>query len=190
MNGLFSGWPYPLAVLALTVVAFIRGNLTYWVGQAAQAGAGRTRARRWMQSAGYRRAQRLVHRWGPPIVSLSFLTIGLQTLINLSAGVTRMPQRRYLPAVAVGAVLWGFLYATVGFVTFAAWFRLYALSPVGAVVVLAVMVAAVTAFVLPQIHGTQPWGPTYSGKDHEVVPDPAESSAEATGVAVAVDARD
>lgn len=163
MNGLFSGWPYPLAVLALAAVAFIRGNLTYWLGQAAQAGAGKTRARRWMHSPGYRRAQRWVNRWGPPVVSLSFLTIGLQTLINLAAGVTRMPQRRYLPAVAVGAVFWGFLYATVGFVTFAAWAKLYALSPLAAVLSVVVLIGAVVTFILAQLRGRAPTKCTDSG---------------------------
>lgn len=169
MNGLFSGWPYPLAVLALAAVAFIRGNLTYWLGQAAQAGAGQTRARRWMHSPGYRRAQKWVNRWGPPVVSLSFLTIGLQTLINLAAGVSRMPQRRYLPAVGVGAVLWGFLYATVGFVTFAAWAKLYAVSPVAAILSVGVLVGALATFIFAQLRGRAPAEHTESGEDsHDV----------------------
>lgn len=169
MNGLFSGWPYPLAVLALAAVAFIRGNLTYWLGQAAQAGAGKTRARRWMHSPGYRRAQRWVNRWGPPMVSVSFLTIGLQTLINLAAGVTRMPQRRYLPAVAVGAVLWGFLYATVGFVTFAAWAKLYALSPLAAILSLVVLIGALVTFILAQLRGRAPTERFGAGGDGQEV---------------------
>jgi membrane protein DedA with SNARE-associated domain len=153
MKGLFSGWPYPLAVAMLFVIAMLRGNLTYWVGRAAEAGANRTRARRVIGSAGFRRAGDLLNRWGPPVVSISFLTVGFQTLINLAAGVSRMPLRRYLPAVSVGALLWAFLYATVGFVTFAAWIALYRLSPVGAIVAVVVLLAVLVAFVVLQLRG-------------------------------------
>jgi membrane protein DedA with SNARE-associated domain len=153
MNGIFSGWPYPLAVGVLFLIALARGNLTYWVGRAAAAGADRTRIRNLIGSAGFQRATRLINRWGPPVVSISFLTVGLQTLVNLAAGVSRMPLRRYLPAVTIGALLWGFLYGTVGFVTFAAWFKLYELSPVAAIVVLALLIAALIAFVVTQLRG-------------------------------------
>jgi len=153
MNGLLDGWPYPLAVLVLTLGAFVRGNLTYWLGRAAQAGAERTRARRMIESAGFDRARRVINRWGPPAISLSFLTVGFQTLINLAAGVTKMPLRRYLPAVAIGAIIWGFLYATVGFVTVAAWLRLYESSPIAAVVALVVAMIALVIFIAVQLRG-------------------------------------
>ena len=55
-----------------------------------------------------------VRRFGPPAVALGFLTVGVQTAINVSAGVLRMPQRRWLPAVVVGSLLWATLYTTVG----------------------------------------------------------------------------
>ena len=66
------------------------------------------------------RAQRLSARLGIVAVPLSFLTIGVQTAINFSAGFTLMPLRRYLPAVIVGCLLWALLYSTVGMVGFAA----------------------------------------------------------------------
>ena len=84
MTGLFSDWPYPLAVTRLFLIALARGNVTYWVGRAAEAGARRTRARRLIESPGFARAGRLLNRWGPPVVSVSFLTVGFQTLINLA----------------------------------------------------------------------------------------------------------
>jgi membrane protein DedA with SNARE-associated domain len=89
------------------------------------------------------------------VVSISFLTVGLQTLINLAAGVSRMPLRRYLPAVSVGALLWAFLYATVGFVTFAAWIALYRVSPVGAIVAVVVLLAVLVAFVVLQLRSAR-----------------------------------
>lgn len=151
MTAYFSDWPYPLAVGVLFLIALARGNATYWLGRAAQAGARRTRGRRLVESPAFERAGRLLNRWGPPVVSVSFLTIGFQTVVNLAAGVSRMPLRRYLPAVGVGAFLWALLYATVGFVAFAAWFRLYDRSPALALVVAVVLVAALAAFVLRQL---------------------------------------
>ena len=49
-----------------------------------------------------------VNGWsnGAPIVTISFLTIGFQTLANLAAGATGMKLRHYLPAVTIGGLLW------------------------------------------------------------------------------------
>ena len=138
-------WPYPVTVAALFVIVMLRANATYWVGRAARAGAGRTRMQRALGSAGFARAQALVARWGAPVVSLSFLTIGIQTLVNLAAGAARMPVRRYLPAAVVGSVAWALLYGTAGFVTLEAWLALYRRSPATAVVAIVVLAAAVVA---------------------------------------------
>ena len=62
-----------------------------------------------------------MRRFGAPAVTLGFLTVGVQTAINASAGMLRMPQRRFLPAVALGAALWSVLYTTVGFTVVDAW---------------------------------------------------------------------
>ena len=143
----FESWPYPLAVVTLFVIVFLRANATYWVGRAAQAGARRTRISRLLQTPAYRRAERLVSRWGAPIVTVSFLTVGIQTMINAAAGVSRMPLRRYLPAMMVGGVFWAFLYATVGFITLEAWLIFYRASPVVAIAV-AILVVATIAFLV------------------------------------------
>lgn len=47
-------------------------------------------------------------------VPLCFLTLGVQAAVNASAGVSRMPLRRYLPAVTVGALAWALMYTTIG----------------------------------------------------------------------------
>ena len=126
------GWPYPVAVAVLFVIVLLRAGGTYALGRAAGAGAQRTRLARLMARRGFARVQEIVARWGAPVVALSFLTVGVQTLVNLAAGLTRMPLRRYVPALVIGSIIWALLYATVGFVTFAAWRRLYAISPVAA----------------------------------------------------------
>lgn len=143
-----AGWPFPATVAALFVIVALRAGSTYGIGRAAQAGLRRTRFAHALTSPRFTRAQATLTRWGAPVVAASFLTVGLQTFINLAAGVGRMPLRHYLPALFVGSVLWALLYASVGFVTFAAWRRLYDLSPAGAVGAAAVLVGGLAAFVI------------------------------------------
>jgi membrane protein DedA with SNARE-associated domain len=144
------GWPYPVAIVTLFAVVLLRAGATYALGRAAQTGARRTRIARLMARPGFARVQDLVARWGAPLVTASFLTVGIQTLVNLVAGMTQMPLRRYLPALALGSVLWAWLYATVGFATFSAWRELYARFPMTTVVVTALLVCGLTAYVLRQ----------------------------------------
>jgi membrane protein DedA with SNARE-associated domain len=145
------GWPYPVAVATLFIVAMLRAGATYALGRAAQTGARRTRVARLMARPGFARVQGLVARWGAPLVTASFLTVGIQTLVNLVAGLTQMPLRRYVPALVLGSLLWGFLYATVGFATFSAWRELYARYPAATVGLTAVLVGALVAYVLHQV---------------------------------------
>lgn len=144
----FADWPYPLAVATLFVIVMARANGTYWLGRGLRSGAGRTRVGPLLESPGYQRAERLVNRWGGPAVTMCFLTVGLQTMINIAAGATRMPLRRYLPAVTIGGVIWAFVYATVGFVTFEALLVLHRASPVAFWMLLAAVVATVAAVVV------------------------------------------
>jgi membrane protein DedA with SNARE-associated domain len=145
------GWPYPLAVATLFAVALLRAGATYALGRAAQTGARRTRIARLMARREFARVQNMVARWGAPLVTASFLTVGIQTLVNLVAGMTQMPLRRYLPALALGSLLWGFLYATVGFATFSAWRELYQRFPTTTAVVTALLIAGLAAYVLRQV---------------------------------------
>jgi membrane protein DedA with SNARE-associated domain len=147
--------PFPLAVTVLFVVVLLRASATYWLGRAAYAGAGRTRAHQALASRRFQTAQSWIGRWGAPVITLSFLTIGFQTAVNLAAGVIRMPLRRYLPAMAVGCVLWAVLYATVGFVTIEALGRLYELSPVTAKVLLVLLILGLSGFIALQIRNSK-----------------------------------
>lgn len=115
------GWPFEVAVAFLFVVVMCRANATYWLGRAAAAGGRRSqRFGERMRGRTMQRAERLAARLGIFAVPVSFLTIGVQTAINFSAGAMRMPLRRYLPAVIVGCIMWAFIYATLGTVGIAA----------------------------------------------------------------------
>lgn len=114
--------PVAAAYLFLVAVAFLRGGATYAVGRAARgAGARAERTRRLLERPAMARAEQVVGRWGAPVVALSFLTIGVQSLVNAAAGALQMPLRRYLPGLIVGALLWAALYVTVGLAMIQAW---------------------------------------------------------------------
>ena len=110
-----------LTFAAFFVGALVRGNATYWLGRGLRHGAARTRLASRLDAPGLLRAQRLVARFGAPAVSLSFLTVGVQSAVNAAAGALRMPMRRYLPAVVIGALLWATLYTTIGLSVWQAW---------------------------------------------------------------------
>lgn len=135
--------PFVVVVSALFVIVMLRANGTYWLGRALAAGARRTRWERLLASRHYATGARWLTRWGAPAVSLSFLTIGIQTMVNLAAGVARMPLRRYLPAVAVGCLMWAFMYGTVGFIGWVAVLALWDRSPLLTVALLALAAAGI-----------------------------------------------
>lgn len=104
-------WPVLPLYAFLVVVAFCRAGATYAIGRVARGAAGR----RWrLDAAWLRRGEDAVRRFGAPAVTLCFLTVGVQTAVNLAAGTLRMPLRRYLPALLLGALLWAGVYLTVG----------------------------------------------------------------------------
>lgn len=104
-------WPVAPLYAFLVVVAFARGGTTYLLGRGARGLAGR----RWELDAPWvRRGEDVVRRLGAPAVTLCFLTVGVQTAVNAAAGTLRLPLRRYLPALLLGAMLWAAVYLTLG----------------------------------------------------------------------------
>lgn len=130
VNWLANGLPFPVMMAALFCIVMARANGTYWLGRLAVSGAQRSeRIRAFTETERYRLATRRLSDWGAPVVSLSFLTIGVQTAVNLSAGAIRMPLRRYLPAVTIGSVMWAAIYATIGVVAVEGLALMWARSP-------------------------------------------------------------
>ena len=89
-----------------------------------------------------RRAETLVRRFGAPVVALGFLTVGVQTAVNLASGVLRMPLVRFEVAALVGSLAWAGIYATVGFAVVEAW-----LGGVGVPVVVAAVIGMAAVLV-------------------------------------------
>ena len=115
LPGFLQGLPVWLVFTVLALGAYARGNATYWLGRGARSGSEHTKWKRYAETPAIKAAERWVRRMGPPLVSIGFLTVGVQSAINFSAGLLRMPQRNFQPAVIIGALLWSTLYTTVGF---------------------------------------------------------------------------
>lgn len=139
--------PYPAIVAALFCIVFMRAGGTYLVGRLATYGARHTRLARLIDSPAFVAASERIDRYGAPVVGLSFLTIGFQTVANLAAGATRMRLIHYLPALALGGLAWAFIYATIGTVGLDLFGRLYALSPIGAISAVSAVVVGIAGYL-------------------------------------------
>lgn len=122
-------WPVWQTICTLWVIVNLRSNATYWLGRGITFGASRTRLVKVVDGPVMARAEVFMKRWGIFAVPVSFLTIGIQTAVHLTAGVTRMPVLRYVLSVMVGGVPWAILYGTIGLAAF--WAALLAAGRVG-----------------------------------------------------------
>ncbi|MCM6762264.1 VTT domain-containing protein [Rathayibacter sp. ZW T2_19] len=138
---------------ALFAIVFLRAQATYWLARAIVAGAASRRWGRWLESPPMRRASAVLARYGAPAVTVSFLTVGFQTVLNAAAGAARMRFPVYLLAMIPGCLAWALVYATVGFAVLWAVIGAAAGSPVGVAVLAALVVAAVVAVVVLRRRG-------------------------------------
>lgn len=103
------------------VVGIVRTSIVYALGAlAAEGGARLDRIRKAMDSPLYRKARAFINRWGVIAVPLCFLTVGLQTAVIITTGFTKMPLRRWVPAMLLGTFIWACVYTTIGFAILAA----------------------------------------------------------------------
>jgi membrane protein DedA with SNARE-associated domain len=140
--------PFGITFAVLFGIVFLRAQGTYWIGRAVTAGLLHTRVARWMTNPRMTRAVDAVNRWGLPVVTVSFLTVGFQTVLNAAAGLVRMPWLRYTVAMLIGCAAWAAIYATVGIAAFEASLALAARSPWALVGVLAAIFAVVVAVIV------------------------------------------
>ena len=140
-------WSFPIAVTWLILFGIIlaRAGGTFLLGRLARRGFRKIeRIDTIMSGPKYRKAEAMIERWGAPVIVVSFLTVGVQTVLNLAAGTTGMSYRRYIPALAVGGSLWALIYSTVGLIGFKALATAYSAEPgltvgVGSCFVLAII---------------------------------------------------
>ncbi|MFJ2786019.1 DedA family protein [Streptomyces sp. NPDC093249] len=132
----------------LYVIVLLRAGGTFALGWLTGAGARRSRFAGRISSAKFLRAERAIQRWGAPVVAVSFLTFGFQTVANFLAGSMRMPLPRYLPALFLGGAAWALIYATVGLGLFEVLGRLFAERTALGVSAVAVLLLAVCGVVV------------------------------------------
>ena len=143
MKDWFDALPIEVALAFMWVVGIVRTSIVYALGAlAAEGGARLDRIRRAMDSPLYRKARRLINRWGVIAVPLCFLTVGLQTAVIITTGFTKMPLRRWVPAMLVGTFMWACIYTTIGFAILAALGLEPWMFPVALAVVVTVLVVA------------------------------------------------
>ena len=141
--------PWIWVWLALYFIVFCRAGGTHLIGRAVRNGVSRVGSiQRVLASASYQRSARLLDRWGPPAVAVSFLTIGFQTAINLASGVIRMRWYRYVPALLIGGALWATIYTTIGSVSIAAIGIAYNRWPVPTIIITIVMVISLVGWII------------------------------------------
>jgi membrane protein DedA with SNARE-associated domain len=144
--------PFVLAFGALLIVVFFRAQGTYWIGRAARAGALQTRLAGRLTGPRMTRATAALNKWGLPLVTVSFLTVGFQTFVNAAAGLARMRWPRYTLAMLPGCVAWAAIYATVGLAAFEAWVALSVRSAWAPWTLSAVLVPAAIVVVVRLLH--------------------------------------
>jgi membrane protein DedA with SNARE-associated domain len=118
------GRPFLITFAVLFGIVLLRAQATYWAGRGVISGALHTRLAAWLRGPRLTRAIDAMNRWGLPVVTLSFLTVGFQTAVNAAAGLTRMRWGRYTLAMVPGCLAWAAIYATVGLAAVAAWLHL------------------------------------------------------------------
>ena len=135
------------AYVFLVVVVHLRAGGTYALGRLARRAGDHSRLSGLLSRPMVRRSEQVVGRFGPPAVSASFLTVGFQSAMNLTAGFLRMPLRYYLPALSVGSLIWAAMYLSVGLAVLRAWQADGSAATVLAAAVLLVLVAGLAVLV-------------------------------------------
>lgn len=140
--------PFAITFGVLFLIVLLRAQATYWLGRGVTAGVLHTRWADKISGPRTTTAIAALNRWGLPLVTVSFLTVGFQTVVNAAAGLIRMPWIRYTVAMLIGCIAWALIYATVGFVAVEAALSLAAHSPWTLAAVGVLIVAVIVVVVL------------------------------------------
>lgn len=138
--------------LFLFAGAMIRGQLIYWLARivtdrvmaTGEPGPGwRQRVHRWLHSDGVAHGRRSLARWGWPLVSFAYLTVGFQSMVMASAGMVRMKVLTFTLAQIPGSIAWAIIYSTIGFAFWGAFFAAVQGNPVWLLLLVAAIVLLV-----------------------------------------------
>ena len=106
-----------LGGLYAAIGSMLGASITYWVARL----GGRPlvdRLARWVRidSAHIDRAENQFHRWGAGLVLVGRVMPGVRTLVNIPAGLARMPFPTFFVATFIGAYVWCTLLIGAGYV--------------------------------------------------------------------------
>jgi membrane protein DedA with SNARE-associated domain len=142
------GRPLAITFSVLFLIVVLRAQATYWLGRGVTAGVLHTRLAAKVSGPRTTKAIAALGKWGLPLVTVSFLTIGFQTVVNAAAGLIRMPWVRYTMAMLIGCAAWAAVYASIGIAAVEASIALAARSPWALVAVVAALIGGIVALVL------------------------------------------
>lgn len=149
--------PFWAVFAAMFVLAMLRGQMMYWIGRLpteqalkriAPTSGWQARAHRWLSDGGADAGIASIRRWGLPVVSVGYVTIGFQSVVQAGAGVLRVPLPWYLLAQVPGALAWALIYSTIGFAVWAAVIAAAAGSPWGIAGIIALVAAIISVVVI------------------------------------------
>ncbi|MGC0142339.1 DedA family protein [Pseudactinotalea sp. Z1732] len=157
MGNFFTTGPFWAVYVVLFLMAMARGQMMYWIGRipteqalkrTAPTTGWRARAHRWLSDGGADAGVRSIQRWGLPVVSFCYVTVGFQSLVQAAAGMLRIPLLWYILAQIPGSLAWAAIYSTIGFGLWAAIIAAAAGSPAGLIAMTLALALAVTLIAL------------------------------------------
>ena len=111
-------------------------------------GGWRLRMWNWAHAAPTQHAVHQLRTRGLILIPLSFLTVGVQSVVILAAGLLGLSVPRYAAAAFPGWLAWAGIYSTIGFAVWGAAMKAAAGSPVG----IAVIAVAALALIVYVVH--------------------------------------
>lgn len=107
------------ATLFLFIVVFFRAQMTFGLGKLIHMGILKTKWGEKAEKSEENRAGMLaLQKYGWPVIPLSFLTVGFQTVVQLAAGMLDWKWSKYTLVALPGYLAWGFVYAAGGLTLF------------------------------------------------------------------------
>ncbi|MFK4783310.1 SNARE-associated domain-containing protein [Lactococcus petauri] len=107
------------ATLFLFIVVFFRAQMTFGLGKLTHMGILKTKWGKKAEKSEENRAGMLaLQKYGWPVIPLSFLTVGFQTVVQLAAGMLDWKWSKYTLVALPGYLAWGFVYAAGGLTLF------------------------------------------------------------------------
>lgn len=149
--------PFPLVFLTLTLLVASRSNIVYGIGRYGRkvtisgdepSRGFRRRAWKWANAARTQQAMDSIKKRGWVVISLAYLTIGIQTIVNIAAGVVGLSWPKYNLAAFPGWLAWALIYSTIGFAVWNAAMAAAAGSPLGIAIICTLVLAVAIGCIL------------------------------------------